>query len=244
MAKQDLYTAPRKATEVAAQTIEEELNIPTAEERLKGVESWYQSNSKVINNFLIGFLAAVVGYFCYNKFMKEPKLQKANDAIFRAQNYFSMDSLNWALNGDGNSMGFVKIAKEYGSTPAGNLANYYAGVCFLKKGDFKQAEKYLKEFDGKGTMVEMVAKGALGDAYMEQNKTDDAIKAYTEASADDKNMLVSPIYAQRAAVAYEMKGNTAEAIKIYKRIKLLFPQSDAARNIDKDLARLGEYYSE
>ena len=69
-----------------------------------------------------------------------------------------MDSLNWALNGDGNNVGFLKIIDKYSGTPAGNLAHYYAGVCYLKKGDFSNAEKQLRAFDGKGSMVTNFAK--------------------------------------------------------------------------------------
>lgn len=234
MAKQDLYTAPRKlvATEV-------DDNLPSAEEKLKGVEHWYQDNSKMINNILIGVLAIVAGIFAYTRFYKAPRITKSNDAIFRAQTYFSMDSINWALNGEGNNVGFLKIIDKYSGTPAANLAQYYAGVCYLKKGDFKSAEKHLKDFDGKGTMVANVAKGALGDAYMEQGKTDDAIKAYLDAASDEDNILLSPIYLERAGMAYEMSNKTADAIKTYQKIKEKFPQSMQANEMNKVLARLG-----
>ncbi|MBL7753354.1 MAG: tetratricopeptide repeat protein [Chitinophagaceae bacterium] len=236
MAKQDLYTAPRQVQ--GAVVVDDE---PSAEEKLKGVESWYQSNSSIVNKVLIGILAVVAGYFAYTKFYKQPNIDKANDAIFRAQTYFGMDSINWALNGDGNNPGFIKIIEKYGSTPAGNLAHYYAGVCFLKKGEFAKAEKHLKEFDGKGTLVAKIAQGSLGDAYMEQNKVEDAIKAYLEAANDDDNILVSPIYLERAAMAYEMKNNTPEAIKLYKDLYNKFPGTGQAQNAVKNLARLGEY---
>lgn len=196
----------------------------------------------MINNILIGILAIVAGVFAYNKFFKEPKIEKSNDAIFRAQTYFGMDSLNWALNGDGANPGFLAIMDKYSGTPAANLAHYYAGVSYLKLGDYAKAEKHLKEFDGKGTMVALVAKGALGDAYMELNKIDDAIKAYQEASSDLNNVLLSPIYLERKAIAYEMKNNKEEAIKTYKVILDEYPSSPQASSSQKSLARLGVYH--
>ena len=63
------------------------------------------------------------------------------------------DSLNMALNGDGKNAGFIKIGKKYGGTAAGNIAHYYEGICYLKMGDYKNAIKALKDFDGKGTMM-------------------------------------------------------------------------------------------
>lgn len=239
MAKQDLYTAPRKQT-IQAQP-EEIDNLPTATDRLKGVEDWYQKNRKYINNFLIGFVAAVAGYFSYQYFIRKPKLEKSSEAIFMAQNYFGLDSINLALNGDETHMGFLKVIDKFNGTPAANLAHYYAGVCFLKKGDFKNAEKHLRDFDGKGTMVDLVAKGVLGDALMEQGKTEDAIKYYLEASTDEENLLLSPLYLERAAVAYELKNNNEEAIKLYRKIKTLFPNSQQSQFVERNLARLGDF---
>lgn len=237
MAKQDLYTAPKRVV-TGAEVVDD---LPSAEEKLKGVEHWYQDNHKMINNVVIGILAVVLGYVAYDKFYKAPRIEKSNDAIFRAQTYFGMDSLNWALNGDGDKLGFVKIIDKFSGTPAANLSKYYAGVCYLKMGDFAKAEKYLKDFDGNGTMVADVAKGALGDALMEQNKTDDAIKAYLDASKNEDNLFLAPIYLERAGMAYEIKNNPTEAIKMYRKIKERFPMSQQARSMDKNLARLGDY---
>jgi len=237
MSKQEKYTAPRRIVS-AAEVVDD---LPSAEEKLRGVEHWYQDNSKIINNVLIGILAVVLGYFAYDKFYKAPRIEKSNDAIFRAQTYFGMDSLNWALNGDGDKLGFLKIIDKFSGTPAANLSKYYAGVCYLKMGDFAKAEKFLKDFDGNGSMVADVAKGCLGDALMEQGKTDDAIKAYLAASSNEDNLFVSPIYLERAGLAYELKNNNAEAIKMYRKIKERFPMSQQARNMDKNLARLGDY---
>ncbi len=239
MSIQNKYTTSQRGTSVATSQVVDDL--PTAEEQFKGVQTFYDSNKKWITNGLLALVAIAVGLFAYTRFYKAPKTEKANDAIFRAQMYYSMDSLNWALNGDGNNVGFLKIIDKYSGTKAANLANYYAGICYLKKGEFSKAEKYLRNFDGMGTMVGNVAKGSLGDALMEQNKTEDAIKSYLDAASDKDNFLLSPLYLERAAMAYETKGNNAEAIKIYKEIKTKFPMSMQARNLDKNLARLGDY---
>lgn len=112
---------------------------------------------------------------------------------------------------------------------------------FFKKGDFKNAEKHLKEFDGNGSMIGLVAKGNLGDALMEQGKTDDAISSYMDAASDKDNALITPMYLERAAMAYELSDKSDEALKLYRRIKDEYPNSSQARNVDKTLARLGDY---
>ena len=48
--------------------------------------------------------------------------------MFKAEEYYRMDSLQKALNGDGINWGFVRVIKEYGGTDAGNLARFYAVI--------------------------------------------------------------------------------------------------------------------
>jgi tetratricopeptide (TPR) repeat protein len=236
MAKRDKYTAPRNP-----QTIQGEEEVPSAQETIKGIEGWYETNKKIVNGILIGILAVIVGIYAYNNFYLKPRNKKANDALFRAEQYFGMDSFNVALNGDVSGPGFLKVIDKYGSTKAGNLAHYYAGAIYLKQGEFQKAIDQLSDFDGHGTLVEPVAQGCLGDAYMELGKTDKAIGYYEQASADDKNEMLTPLYLERLGLAYEKAGNTEKAIAAFKRIRTKFSNSQQGRNADKYLARLGEY---
>lgn len=236
MAKRDAYTAPRNP-----QQRQTEDDIPTAQDRIKGIESWYENNKKIINGLLLAGLLVVVGIYAYNNFFKKPRNQKANDAIFMAQQYFEKDSMNLALNGDGNNYGFLKIIDKYGGTNAGNLAKFYAGRIMVGNGEFEKGLKYLKDFDGEGTLVETVAQGTIGDAYMELGKTSEAIDAYQKAASDKDDVFLSPLYLERLGLAYESKGDTEKAIEAFKRIRMEFESSAQARNAEKYLSRLGDF---
>jgi hypothetical protein len=59
---------------------------------------------KIQKPILIAVVAIVVivgGWYGYNEYIVKPKEEKASDAMFKAQQYFSMDSSNLVLNGDG-----------------------------------------------------------------------------------------------------------------------------------------------
>ena len=77
---------------------------------------------------------------------------------------------------------FLDIADEYSSTKAGNLANYYAGVCYLQLGQFENAIEYLDEFNSNDEVLSVVAKGAIGDAFLELNQPEEALEYYTAAA--------------------------------------------------------------
>jgi len=207
---------------------------------LDNVTVMYEKNKKPINTIVTIILVAVVGYFAYTKLYKGPAEEKAATALSFPQRFFEVDSVNLALNGDGKNPGFIKIAKKYSGTAAGNLANYYLGLCYMKLGDYKNAIKALNDFDGKGTSVGNMAKGLLGEAYMESGDNNKAIESFKKATEDKEDMLITPMYLYHLGLAYEAANNANEAKAAFKRIRDEYPRSMQARDVDKELARLGE----
>src|SRR5687767_3463604 len=123
--------------------------------------------SKVI---LIASAAIIIlcgGYLAYKYLVKAPKEEKAIEAIFKAEEYYRLDSLNPALNGDGINAGFLKIIKNYDVTIAGSLAKFYAGDIYLKLGDFNNAVKQLKDCSTDAKQSQARAYELVGDAYAE-----------------------------------------------------------------------------
>jgi tetratricopeptide (TPR) repeat protein len=106
-------------------------------------------------------------------------------------------------------------------------------------GDFKNAIKQLEDFNGKGTIVEYAAWGALADAYMESGNTKKGIEYYEKATGDKNNTVYNPIFLSRLGMAYEIDKKPEEAKKAYTRVRDEYPQSEQARDMDKSLARLG-----
>jgi tetratricopeptide (TPR) repeat protein len=206
---------------------------------LETLQVKYEKNKKPINTAITVILLAVVGFFAYQNLYKAPRDRKAATAISYAQHYYEVDSFQRALNGDGQHQGFLNIIKKYSGTSSENISHYYAGMCYLNLGDFKNAIKHLEDFDGNGSAIEPAALGCLADAYMETGNTAKGIEYYKKASGDAKNTVFTPLYLYRMAVAYEMTNKKEEAINAYKRIRDEYPQSNQARETDMSLARLG-----
>jgi len=206
---------------------------------LRKLEATYEKSKKPINTALTIIVVLVVGYLAYDKLYKAPLEEKAGTAISFAQRYFEADSLNKALNGDGQHNGFLQVIKKYGGTKEANISHYYAGICYLKGGDFANAIKQLKDFDGKGTLVEYTAWGLLGDAYMENKNTKEALEYYNKAIGNKDDKSTTPTYMFRAGLVYEMNNQPEEAKKMYLRIRDEYPRSPQARDIPKSLAKLG-----
>lgn len=217
-----------------------EVNEDNTTNPLENIQNKYDSNKKVINGVAVVVLVAVLGYFGYQQLYKQPNEKKATVALFNATKYFEMDSVQKALNGDGQHPGLEKIMKKFSGTSAANNAHYYAGVCYLKLHKFDQAIKTLKDFDGKGTALEYVANGCIGDAYGEKGDYKNAIEYYKKASSLNKDNGITALYLYRLGSVYELNNNTEEAKKTYKIVRDNYPLSPQAAEVEKQLARLGD----
>lgn len=205
---------------------------------LQNLEVFYEKNKKRINTVTTVVLVLIVGFFAYTKLYLAPREEKAATAMHYPQQYFMMDSVDKALQGDGQHPGFLKIGKKFSGTKQANLCHYYAGICYMHKSDFKTAIKELEDFNGKGTLVEYAAYGLMGDAYMESGNTAKGIEYYNKAASKNDD-LMTPTYLMRAGLAYEMENKTEDAKKAYTRIRDEYPTSSQANEVDKSLARLG-----
>src|ERR1700683_2098454 len=214
--------------------LEEEKN-PVAELR----NTW-ERFGKQASYALIVIIVLVGGYVGYRNWIAEPNEKKAVESMFRAEEYYRMDSTRLALNGDNINAGFLKVIARYGGTRAANLASFYAGSCYLKLADFNNAIKYLKDFSTSVQILQERDYGLLADAYSELNRKQEAAEQYKKAGTYfEKDELFSPEYLFRSGYLYESMGKTQDAITMYKMIKDKYPQSQRGVEIDKYLARLG-----
>lgn len=214
--------------------IEDEKNV------VAEVEQFWNKYGKLAGYIIGVIVIIIVGFLGYKNFIQEPNEKKAMEAMYHAEEYYRMDSVKLALNGDNINAGFVKIVTKYGGTKAANLASFYAGSCYLKLGDYNNAVKYLKDFSTSAQQLQARAYGLLGDAYSDQNKKEDAVDEYKKAGTFfEKDEVLSPEYLFRAGYLYESIGKTKEAIEMYQAIKDKYPTTQRGADIDKYLARLG-----
>jgi tetratricopeptide (TPR) repeat protein len=208
-------------------------------ETIVKMQSFWQRFQKPFLVVVAVLVIVIGGWYGYNEYIVKPKEEKAADALFKAQQYFNIDSSNLVLNGDGQSRGVLYVMKNFSGTKAANLCNYYAGVSYLKLGDFNNAVKYLKDFSTSAKQIQLMAYGCLGDAYSELNKKEEAIDSYKKAAtAFDTDESNSAEYLFRAALLEETNGKPKEALELYKELKDKFPKTDKGFLADKYIYRL------
>ncbi|MCO4823084.1 MAG: tetratricopeptide repeat protein [Flavobacteriaceae bacterium] len=212
----------------------------TLDETASKTEEWVAKNQKYIF-VIVGLAAAIVlGYLGYNKLIQEPKESEAMNEMFQAQQYFdqavagaSKDSLfNMSLNGGEGKYGMLDIANEYGGTKAGNLANYYAGMAYLNLKDYQNAVTFLSDFSSNDEMLGPIAKGGIGDAFVQLNQSEDALDYYVQAANLKTNGYTTPMYLYKAGIIALQLGQNDKALQYFTRIKEEFPSSTEGADID------------
>ena len=186
-------------------------------EKLQGAETWMERHPKTAIGIVAAIVLIVGGYFGF-QYYKDSQESEAQQEMFQAIYYFEADSLELALNGDGNHLGFVAIIDDYGITDAAKLANYYAGAAFLKQGKFEVARLYLEDFSSNDLLIQARAYSLIGDTYMEENNYEEAARFYNKAAEYKPNKYFSPAYLMKAALAFERNNEEDKAIAAYDKI--------------------------
>ena len=240
---------------MAANATQHTKSTATVTDPIEKMRGFWFNYSKPVMYIGSAIIVILAGWLVYKYMFKVPKEEKANDAVFVTQKYFAdfsnqpgSDSTKALLaakilNGDGRNDGALKIINKYSGTAAANLCEYYAGACYLHLHQYAKAIKFLNDFHADGaTQIKSRAYGMIGDANAELNKNDEALDYYKKAgNVNSKDDFTSSEYLFRAALFAQSIGKTKEAVDLFKKIKDEYPLSEKAADVDRYLAKLGEF---
>ena len=208
-------------------------------EAMNKTELFFEENGRKIAGIFLGLLCVAALIFGYRALVTLPRAEKAAEMIAEAQYRFEEENPDFelALQGDANGAGFLEVIEKYGSTPSGNLAKHYAGICYLRLGDYKTAADYLAKFSPvkglPGALINAQNYGLQGYAAVEQQNYAAAVKFYEKAVKAADNNMTAPMYLRKAGLAEKAQGNTAKAAAYFEEILTSYPASMEARDAEK-----------
>ncbi len=202
------------------------------ENKLEDVGDFFQQNRNIVLGIVGGIVLLIAGFFGYRAYVAGQD-QTAQVELFPSVYQLEADSLKKALNGDGKTPGFLAVSANYGSTPGGNLAEFYAGVALLRQRKYDEAIEHLKQFSASDLLVQARAYALIGDAYMEKKTYDEAANYYQKAADYKTNKFFTPGYLLKLAIAYEQAKQNDKAISTYNDIIEKYAQSAEALTAKK-----------
>ncbi len=183
------------------------------------IEGFLEKNAKVLS---IGFgilIVAVLGWFGYQQFIIGPKNEEATKSYLSAQKNLAEGKEDLALGGKSvANPGFLGTYEQYGSTKAGKLAAYNAGLIEFKKGHYQKAYDLLDNFSSNNKVLVALKYGAMADCLANLNKSDDALSMADKASSASDDAYTSYYFTKKAGMlALALKKN-ADAKKYFAAI--------------------------
>ena len=183
------------------------------EQQVNKTEAFFEKNKKAIIIAVVAIIAVVVCAILLNTYYFQPRQQEASTELAKSQELFQQEQFDKAL------AGFQKVASDYSSTDAGNLAQLYIG---LGKDD---------------QMITPAAEGALGNAYANLNQLDKAVEHLKKAASMADNNSLSPTFLIQAGEILESQGKKDEALKLYQEVKEKYFNSMQYQTIDAYIER-------
>ncbi|WP_299711325.1 tetratricopeptide repeat protein [uncultured Tenacibaculum sp.] len=209
-------------------------------------EQWIEKNSRPLFFGLVGIAVLILGYLAFNKFVGEPNEVNASNELAYPRSFFDQaekaagakaDSLyNLGLNGGADGkFGFLDIAKTFSGTKAGNIANYYAGITYLRQKDYQNAISYLSDFSSDDELLGPTALGAIGDAFADINQPEEALEYYEKAANKKDNEFTTPMFLFKAGQTAMKLGKHDKALAFFTTVKEKYSTTQIGRDIDKYL---------
>lgn len=199
--------------------------------------SYIQKQQKRILTLIGMVVIAALVLFIWN-YQQERRNIHAQNEMFQAVYMFEAGEYDKALQGDGVHAGFLDIVKNYHFTKAANLANFYAGVCYIHQANYPGAVQHLKHFKSNDYLLQARAWSLIGDALVEQKIYPEAIKYYLKAAEYKPNESFSPTYLVKAAITYETQKDYKNALKCYQKIVEKHKKSSLYAEANKHISRL------
>ena len=205
---------------------------PEMEQKVTKTEAFFEKYKKAIIAAVVAVIAIIVCVILANNYYFEPRANEASTELAKSQELFGQQQYDKAL------VGFQKVAADYSSTDAGNLAQLYIGICQANLGKWQEAVDALESYSGKGDqMISPAAEGALGNAYANLNQLDKAVDHLKKAAKMADNNSLSPTFLIQAGEILESQGKKAEALELYKEVKEKYFNSMQYQSIDKYIER-------
>jgi predicted negative regulator of RcsB-dependent stress response len=205
---------------------------PVEEQQVNKTEAFFEKNKKAIIGCVCAVILVIMGIICVKNYYLEPRANEASTELAKSQELFEQEQYDKAL------AGFQKVAADYSSTDAGNLAQLYIGLCQANLGKWQETVNALESFSGKDDqMISPAAEGALGNAYANLKQLDKAVEHLKKAAKMADNNSLSPTFLIQAGEILESQGKKAEALELYKEVKEKYFNSMQYQTIDKYIER-------
>jgi len=198
---------------------------------------FFRNNRRVVSGTITGLVIAVIVVIAYLNNRRSDNLKAATE-LSQVLNLFDGGAYQVAINGDPsrNITGLKSIVDNYGSSETGEQAKIYLADSYYYLGDYDNALKYFKDYDGGDKLLKASADAGIAEVYEIRNDYKKSAEYYDRAASRDSKSFLTPQYLIGAARSYIKIGKKDRAISMLDRVRKDFANSPFASNLDYYMA--------
>lgn len=199
------------------QTVVDNINshLTTAGEKVAG-------NKKIIFWCVGGICVVAAFVLSYLFIYKNPRLENSWNAYNKVQ---LMEQKGELASDTVAAREYAKVADQYSSTQAGDVAALAAAEAYYNVKDYDAAIKYLDKANLKEPVLATQAMVMTGDCYVNKKQYDKAIDAFQSAiKKAEGNPEIVPMILIKEANVYDAQKKYDKALDCYTQIKQSYPR--------------------
>lgn len=200
-----------------------------------------EKNRKILSYILTGIIVLVAVAIIYRNNLKAEN-ERAEALFSKVIRYYDEGDYKTAIEGipQKNIQGLKYIVENYGSTDAGEIATYYLGNAYFMLGDYDNALRYFKKYDGKDKLLMASSLAGIASVYEVKGDYKKAGEYFEKAAQKFRENILVPEYLYNAARNYKLAGEREKALRLYERIKKEYPNFTKIRDVEIYIASLKE----
>jgi tetratricopeptide (TPR) repeat protein len=197
----------------------------------------YIDQNRTLIYGIIGAIVAVILLLVAWAWYQNRQAEAAQEHLGRILNVYERGDYREALDGTDGRLGLAAIADQYGRSPSGNLARFYAADAHFQLGELDQALEYFSRFSKDEDLLGASALAGEAAVFESRGEYRRAGDQYRRAAMHFESSASSPQYLLSAGRAYEQAGEFGRATEAYEMIAERFSDSPLAGNVDAYVAR-------
>ena len=131
--------------------------------------------------------------------------------------------------------------RDFGNTLHGKKAHFYLGAYYLSQGGFEEAQRHFEVFLRSGVsdpFLKAAAQAGLAEIYLNRKDYNKAAEVFRKAESMAPFDSYKALYRYKAAQAFEMAGNYAEALRLLRSLKEVYKYNPLGAQVDREIAFL------
>ncbi|CUS79334.1 Tetratricopeptide repeat-containing protein [Candidatus Kryptonium thompsonii] len=198
-----------------------------------------EKNKKILSYILTGVIIIVAGIIIYRNNVKAEN-ERAEALLSKIIGYYDNGDYKTAIDGipQRNIQGLKYIVENYGGTDAGEIATYYLASAYFMLGDYDNALKYFKKYDGNDKLLFSASLAGIASIYEIKGEYKKAGEYFEKAAQRFRENILVPEYLYNAARNYKLAGEKEKALRLYERIKKDYPNFAKIRDVEIYIASL------